>query len=878
MNGKRILPLWLVIFCLWGGGSFAQEIFLDGVQKCGRLKCYPAMDDPQSFYYLPGQARLAERDGRPEFSFMKYARLRKAETAGTKTTEGGGLLHFLATYGVDEETLQEAEADLRERVPGAKIVGPVIFRRGTFALVTAFKEENKAWVRAVALGKAPLMEGQKTAVSLALTRQGAEVLWQDFQMATPDISLIFELEFAGYRKPYEAEVIVDWSKVFQNHRVQAGMRYAWFGADIDLLFQELRRTGAIKIIVKGEHAPSDKLLASVQNKLLEIMFEPIDAQNLMQQAIKEDSFSNLNQALEFLTKTKKIDQTSLRWPTRLADWWNWRALWNWCPSAEAGIFSGLDSYFFKVVKAIDRSTAQLLNQVATAQQAVNTVFDPQTYLPEYGNLCPNLTSVCGQVVTDSNLTRACGLLEPDCEKKVRRNVRKIKKDISGCLSRFARCSKSKEECHSRFQACIDRKKENWKKDIQRLKNWYLLRVRCVNTTSDYCQKKFARCMDSSSSQRRCLKRLLACSCGIGKKSKKSSKKEVQSGKPKTSSTNSQSSQKREKTSGGRGSDKAPSGATNQPQKQQATSETPKSTSSIQSKKHAKKEEQTKKKPTKDKKKPAKEAKKGKPTSNFSLVAAYRMRHIRESGYFYYSLKRYRMESQVTHITLNIGDLYQRYGHDNQVFREILIDDPVFKQRNILVTIDGQDSRDFGAYVNAVTVQLRKHHQSGEISTDEVIITPELFDQQGNAFFLRYGWKGDRNRQAWLRYEYRVVWELKGGFKLDQGWQESDTAVLNVVSPFRYLPVTIEGDKDRLDSYRVRHAVVTFLTHLGSRTIRTEVTLKNSGPATGAMVRVPVPREGAAPEVLITWHLEGGSEVSRGPFPLKGAILYWDELP
>ncbi|NPB09122.1 MAG: hypothetical protein GXO17_02105, partial [Thermodesulfobacteria bacterium] len=328
-GGKGVALLaCLVLFLL--GMAQAQEIYLDGVIKCGELYCYPALDDPHTFYYVPANPRLARKNGRPEFSFLKYARLKEAQKAGTGETEGGGLLHFLVTYGVDKETLEEAEQDLQAKVPGARIVGPVTFQRGTFALVTAFQRENERWVKTVALGKAPLMEGQKTAVSLALTKEGAEILWEDFKTATPDISLVFEMEFAGYRKPYEAEVIVDWAKVFQNHRVQAGMRYAWFGADIDLLFQELRRTGAIKIVIKGGDEASDKLVASVQQKLLDIMFEPIDAQNLMQQAIKEDSYSNLNRALDFLTRVKKIDQSRL-WYLPLWERDFWQALFNWCP-------------------------------------------------------------------------------------------------------------------------------------------------------------------------------------------------------------------------------------------------------------------------------------------------------------------------------------------------------------------------------------------------------------------------------------------------------------------------------------------------------------------------------------------------------------------
>ena len=204
----------------------AQEINLDKMESCADLVCYPSLKDPNVFYYLPDNPRLAVKDGRPQFSFLKYARTEKTGQGGTGRAEGGGIVHFLVTYGADQARVKAAEKGLQEKHPDARIAGPIVYRRGSFALVTSFQEGNQTTTRTVAVGKAPLMEGQKAAVSMALTREGAELLWESFKSDTPDISLVFDMEFAGVREPYAATLEADWSQINNHHRVKAGVKYS----------------------------------------------------------------------------------------------------------------------------------------------------------------------------------------------------------------------------------------------------------------------------------------------------------------------------------------------------------------------------------------------------------------------------------------------------------------------------------------------------------------------------------------------------------------------------------------------------------------------------------------------------------------------------
>ena len=64
--------LWLMILaCLLPSPAASQEINLDKMEQCGDLLCYQSMDDTNVYHYLPDQPRLAYKDGRPQFSFLK---------------------------------------------------------------------------------------------------------------------------------------------------------------------------------------------------------------------------------------------------------------------------------------------------------------------------------------------------------------------------------------------------------------------------------------------------------------------------------------------------------------------------------------------------------------------------------------------------------------------------------------------------------------------------------------------------------------------------------------------------------------------------------------------------------------------------------------
>jgi hypothetical protein len=271
MRGKKTLLAAAVVLA---AALFATaEVALDEVVQAGRFVLYRDHADPHKYYYVPDAPRLAtKRDGTPEFAFIKYSK--------TDGATKGGIIHFLVTWGFSEGELSSAESALRLKDPEARIAGPVPFKEGTFKVVSATAGEGGIFNRRiVGEGKAPIMPGQKAAVSIALTEEGASLLWESFKNPTSDISVMFALKFAGVTPAFQAKLKVNWDKVYTQHDIklhaEGTIKVVKLQADVRAILEELRQKGAIQLEVVGENQDMQKMLDVVYGHLLSLMCEKV---------------------------------------------------------------------------------------------------------------------------------------------------------------------------------------------------------------------------------------------------------------------------------------------------------------------------------------------------------------------------------------------------------------------------------------------------------------------------------------------------------------------------------------------------------------------------------------------------------------------------
>jgi hypothetical protein len=264
----------------------AQQPLIDRGVRAGGLWCFPLATDPQQYVYLPTGARLATGEsGDPEFSFLRYVinRESSAGEASITTAEGGAVLHFLVLYETPQESIAAAQQELRRRLEDDEIVlrGPIVFDGGTYNLVSSIVGDDGLGGRhLLASGRAPVLEGNRLALSFGLAPERSKLLMESLEMSTPDLSLVFDMSFSGLTEAYDATLTVDWSEVKQSQRMAAGGSVYFVSADVEVALEELRRDNAIRLETSGEHAASEALLAQVYDKLLDLLFRPVEPESV----------------------------------------------------------------------------------------------------------------------------------------------------------------------------------------------------------------------------------------------------------------------------------------------------------------------------------------------------------------------------------------------------------------------------------------------------------------------------------------------------------------------------------------------------------------------------------------------------------------------
>lgn len=278
---KSIIISLILLVSLYYNKTSAQAIVLDNLVEAGGLKLFPNIHNNNEYYYLADQVRLAKgENGKPEFSFIRWVENKSTDDAEAsddyKDIEGagGGIVSALIELNVSEERKLEAEQELRRINPKGKIKGPVIYRGGTVALVSAFNSENEEFTQQVlGLGPAPVVEGQKAPLSILLTKKGARILWESFKSNMADISFQYSMEIEGYNAPISANISFDWEEVYEHKNFQGGIATPVLATEVETAVSDMISNRVIKITEIGEDEDFDKIRTIVMEMVQTGIFE-----------------------------------------------------------------------------------------------------------------------------------------------------------------------------------------------------------------------------------------------------------------------------------------------------------------------------------------------------------------------------------------------------------------------------------------------------------------------------------------------------------------------------------------------------------------------------------------------------------------------------
>jgi hypothetical protein len=263
--------------------------------------------------------------------------------------------------------------------------------------------------------------------------------------------------------------------------------------------------------------------------------------------------------------------------------------------------------------------------------------------------------------------------------------------------------------------------------------------------------------------------------------------------------------------------------------------------------------------------------------SFSIFAKYEMKRTRQRGIYRVDLNKYTASTLALRFDENIGNVRQ-FLKGGVHFRQVNLDDPLYRQREVTVFVDGLNAQDFGHYINFATVQLRKRHGGGPDTFDEVRIDRNNFNKEGNHFTLLYGWNNDTKQQEWLEYEYRQVWSFFGGQKIETDWQRTSDSALNLAPPFQRHIVDVQGTPDKVAQAGVRAITVRVFYSLAGVERSKTVTLNATKNQLSEKIEFMLPSGSGDYAYEIVWQLAGNRTLSSGRRPGSSAVLFVDDVP
>ena len=297
----------LVMCLLHGGlGTMAQQIRIDQGVMANGMMCFPTLEDSLEYKYLPNDAVLAlDGQGKPQFSLVRYveneANATSENTSITKA-DGGAVLHFMVVYETSDWKIEKTETALKKKLNNnsLRLSGPVVFSEGSYALVSSIlNARNSSVDRSIlAIGQAPVFEGSRVALSFQLNPGQSRLLLESFKMATPDISLVFDMSFTGLTDAFNAEMTVDWSEVSKSQSYRAGGSVYYVSADVKLQIEELIRNNAIRLTTVGQDVNMEALITKVYDRVLSLLYEPVKPG-------KVEKDGGLSQAIDLLLDPEK---------------------------------------------------------------------------------------------------------------------------------------------------------------------------------------------------------------------------------------------------------------------------------------------------------------------------------------------------------------------------------------------------------------------------------------------------------------------------------------------------------------------------------------------------------------------------------------------
>lgn len=213
--------------------------------------------DDNQFWYLPGDIHIAEKDGKPIFSLIKYT--------GDNTGQQGGYLNFEVNTAIDPAVLDSAFNEYLRKLkvdPKTARKAQVPYDKGT---VNFFVLDVGSTNGELISAQCPSLFGNNSAIfSARLTPQQAVILESAFNKAQAPAAVAYNLGFTGITPALKVEVEAKFESLYKEFDLKFGANIpipvetpASFWLGFDSVIKKLQQDQ--KLIIKvTESMPSEE--------------------------------------------------------------------------------------------------------------------------------------------------------------------------------------------------------------------------------------------------------------------------------------------------------------------------------------------------------------------------------------------------------------------------------------------------------------------------------------------------------------------------------------------------------------------------------------------------------------------------------------------
>jgi len=193
----------------------------------------------------------------------------------------------------------------------------------------------------------------------------------------------------------------------------------------------------------------------------------------------------------------------------------------------------------------------------------------------------------------------------------------------------------------------------------------------------------------------------------------------------------------------------------------------------------------------------------------------------------------------------------------------------------LVGIDGEVLPEFDKLINSVTVTLRKTHETGEVTIQEINLTKAIVN--GNEIpELVYGSVGDKDREKWLDYDYKATFQMKGGKTFETAWIKQASAMINLYPPYIRRIIQLDGNMDELRKKGVRAISVDLEYDFLNEPQHARLSIRTGESLEGKQLEITMPKSQLDYNYKLTWYLEDGQQKTMSG-KSSGGFLFLDTI-